>query len=392
MILATRSTQLDRWLHGLDKCYRLHKWLGIAALVGSVAHWVFINWLSWAIALGVMEATNRQRPTGDRPEVGAVQTFFNSQRGTAEMLGEWAFYATVVLIAIALTRRIPYRLFAKIHTLIAVAYLILVYHGVVLMDFEAWFHPIGIVTALLMIGGVIVALLALTRQIGRRRQVGGRIAEIRKFPSMQIMGAEIAINSDWPGHRAGQFAFVTFDKKEGAHPFTIASAWDASAPSITFISKALGDYTERMPSVLSAGDDVTVEGPYGHFTFDDGKDRQIWIGAGIGITPFIARMRHLAMEGDGKQIDLIHVVPEIAPEARALLETDVAAAGIDLHLMRDAEEGRLSGTRLREMVPEWNMASVWFCGPSAFGQALREDLVTHGLHPSDFHQELFNMR
>jgi predicted ferric reductase len=37
-----------------------------------------------------------------------------------------------------------------------------------------------------------------------------------------------------------------------------------------------------------------VEGPYGCFDFEDGQPHQIWIGAGIGITPFVARMKQRA--------------------------------------------------------------------------------------------------
>ena len=37
-------------------------------------------------------------------------------------------------------------------------------------------------------------------------------------------------------------------------------------------------------------------------------------------------------------------------------------------------------------------ASVWFCGPPAFGRALSRDLVAHGLAERHFHQELFQMR
>jgi len=392
MILAMRSPQVDRWLNGLDKSYRLHKWLGITALVMSIAHWLAAKGPKWAVSWGLMERPSRNRPEGGVPDLGAIQSFFNSQRGTAEMVGEWAFYAAVALIAIALIRRIPYRAFAKIHTLIAVAYLALVLHAIVLIDFAAWTQPVGLVTALLMIGGVVAAVLALTRQIGRSRKVPGRITALRRFPSMKVTEVTITLEEGWSGHDAGQFAFVTFDRKEGAHPFTIASAWDPATRSVTFISKALGDYTERLPETLAVGDDAIVEGPYGCFTFDDGKDRQIWIGAGIGITPFIARLKHMAVTPDGKRVDLIHTVHEIAPEPKALLEADAASAGVGLHLMRSREEGLLSGARLREMMPEWSEASIWFCGPAAFGDALRRDLVAHGLSPDDFHQELFNMR
>ena len=37
MILAIRPVWLEPWLGGLDKSYRLHKWLGIAGLVAAIA-------------------------------------------------------------------------------------------------------------------------------------------------------------------------------------------------------------------------------------------------------------------------------------------------------------------------------------------------------------------
>ena len=41
MILATRPLWLEGHLDGLDKMYRLHKWLGIGALIVSTLHWWF---------------------------------------------------------------------------------------------------------------------------------------------------------------------------------------------------------------------------------------------------------------------------------------------------------------------------------------------------------------
>ena len=38
MILAVRPLWPERWLGGLDKMYRLHKWLGIGGLVLAVTH------------------------------------------------------------------------------------------------------------------------------------------------------------------------------------------------------------------------------------------------------------------------------------------------------------------------------------------------------------------
>ena len=78
--------------------------------------------------------------------------------------------------------------------------------------------------------------------------------------------------------------------------------------------------------------------------------------------------------------------------ALARMRADAEAAGIRLHILVDARDGRLSGERLRAAVPRWRESSVWFCGPASFGQALRKDLTAHGLPADAFHQELFEMR
>ncbi|MBK9785269.1 MAG: hypothetical protein IPP59_14435 [Betaproteobacteria bacterium] len=51
----------------------------------------------------------------------------------------------------------------------------------------------------------------------------------------------------WPGHRAGQFLFADFGRTgEGAHPFTIASDWNAKDGTLTLAIKALGDFTNQL--------------------------------------------------------------------------------------------------------------------------------------------------
>lgn len=53
-------------------------------------------------------------PRGQRPPIAnPVEAFLSSLRGTAEGIGEWAFYAAVVLIALALIRVFPYLWFYK---------------------------------------------------------------------------------------------------------------------------------------------------------------------------------------------------------------------------------------------------------------------------------------
>lgn len=114
MWLAARPKWLEPRLDGLDKMYRLHKWLGIAGLVLAVTHWLWAQGAKWMVGWGwLVRPARGQRAQGEAP--GLVEQFFRSQRGLAESLGEWAFYAAVVLIALALIKRFPYRQFVKLH-------------------------------------------------------------------------------------------------------------------------------------------------------------------------------------------------------------------------------------------------------------------------------------
>src|SRR5690606_37790332 len=130
MLLALRPLWPQAWLGGLDKMYRLHKWLGITALVAAILHWLWAKGPKWAVGWGWLEPPVR----GARPAIGnPVAAWLAEQRGFAESVGEWAFYAAVVLIVLALVKRFPYHLFHKTHRLLAVASLVLVFHSVVLM-------------------------------------------------------------------------------------------------------------------------------------------------------------------------------------------------------------------------------------------------------------------
>ena len=389
MVLAVRPKWLERPLNGLDKMYRLHKWLGISALVLGILHWWWAQGTKWMVGWGWLTRPVR---SGSAATLLGAEAWLRSQRGLAETLGEWAFYAAVVLIVLALWKRFPYHLFAKTHRWISVAYLVLVLHAVVLVKFDYWAQPVGWAVALLMVAGTAAALIALSRRIGASRRVRGVIESIIYYPELRVLETAIRMDAGWPGHRAGQFAFATSREEEGAHPYTIASAWSPRESRIVFITKALGDHTKRLRDSLRVGMPVTVEGPYGCFDFEDSRPRQIWIGPGIGITPFIARMKQLAAMPGTQEIDLFHPTADISEEALRKLAADAKAANVRLHVLVSPRDGLLSGERIRVEVPDWESASVWFCGPPRFGEALRADFVAHGLPPARFHQELFEMR
>ena len=396
MVLALRPRWPEGWFGGLDKMYRLHKWLGITGLVAAVVHWLWAQGAKWAVDLGwVARPVRGERPTVEDP----IQSFLLNLRGSAEGLGEWAFYAAVLLIALALTKYFPYRLFYKTHRLLAVAFFVLAYHSAVLVKLDYWTSPVGWALALFLVGGAYAGVIVLLRRVGSGRQVKGRIARLQYYPGVRTLETEVEVPEGWPGHKPGQFAFAMSDASEGAHPYTIASTWRDNVRRITFITKELGDHTKHLAKKLSVGQDVKIEGPYGCFTFDDDCPHQIWVGGGIGITPFVARMKHIAQQAEdlgarpSQTVDLFHTTTDVDENALGRLGSDATAANVRLHVLVDARDGFLNGERIREAVPHWREASIWFCGPPGLGAALRRDFASQGFPVAQrFHQELFAMR
>jgi predicted ferric reductase len=390
MILAMRPTWLEPWLNGLDKMYRLHKWLGITGLAFALTHWWWVQGTRWMTGWGWLIRPPRRQ--GGQRSFGLIEGWLRSQRELSVSLGEWAFYAAVVLIVLALVQRFPYHLFKKTHKWLAVAYFALVYHSVILSRFSYWAQPVGWLLALLMLGGTTAAVLVLLNRVGESRKTQGIIDSLIYDPDLRVLETSVHLQNGWEGHDDGQFAFVTSDKKEGPHPYTVASTWDASERRLVFMIKALGDHTSTLYQSLKVGDAVTVEGPYGYFNFKDGRKRQIWVGGGMGITSFIARTKHLAHTPGEQEIDLFHTTADFSQTAIDQLTADAKAAHIRLHVLVDSRDGLLDANQIRAVVPQWQSSTIWFSGPVAFGRCLRKHLLESGLASSDFHQELFEMR
>ena len=79
-----------------------------------------------------------------------------------------------------------------------------------------------------MLLGSIAAVMSLSGWIGAGRRAAGVITELSRIGA-DVLETQARMDTAWHGHRSGQFALVSFDSREGHHPFTIASAWRGMA-------------------------------------------------------------------------------------------------------------------------------------------------------------------
>jgi len=385
ILLAARPVQVEAALGGLDKYYRLHKWLGIAAVIMAVLHWLVEKAPKWLVELGWLAPQQRG------PGAGPAQRPFADYTDLAAGLGEWAFYLLLVLAVLALWKRFPYHLFFQTHRLMAPVFLALTFHAVVLTPASYWRAPIGLMLIVVLVAAGCAAGLAMAGRIGKSHRFAGEVTDFHRHAGNQVLDVGVKLITAWPGHAAGQFAFLTFARSGQAHPFTISSGW-ANTNHLGFSIKALGDYTNRLPGTIKVGDAVTVEGPYGCFDFRSTGRAQLWIAGGVGITPFIARMEALTISGQHGEVDLIYSTD--TPDAGFIAEIANAAraARLRLHLVDTSQEGFVDLDKLALWIPDWRNADVWFCGPAKFGDSLYRAMRAGSLPASRFHRELFAMR
>lgn len=390
VVLAMRLQSLERWIGGLDKHYRLHKWLGVTGVIAAVVHWLVKVEPKWLVKHGWVPKDTFSTPPGtsgffDRPDP------FHLVRDLAKDAGEWAIYALILLAILALWRRFPYRPFFKTHRLMAGIYLVLVGHAVVLFSKLGWHQPIGYLMGVVLAAGSVSAILSLAGRTGARHRAHGEVTRVVNHADDGIVAVHLRLDASWPGHQPGQFAFVTFDAHEGAHPFSISSVWDADR-EVSFHIKRLGDYTQKLPTTLRVGQSATVEGPYGQFDFEPGDQPQVWVGGGVGVTPFLAKLEQLKSEGTQAPVHFYVCVRQPNSDLIEQIKDWSAQAGVRLTVVASSESATLTGERLRLENPGWAAAHIWFCGPAGFGVALRTDLIQRGLERRRFHQELFEMR
>jgi predicted ferric reductase len=392
VMLALRLSWLDRRI-GLDRVYRLHKWVGIMAAVFALLHWLIRQVPRWLVELGIVA------DPGDRSSEGysQMEIFFYS---TGQTVGEYAFYAIAVLVVIALLQRVPYRIFKKTHRFVPAMYILLAYHGATAQLRERWLAtPAGYVVIALAVVGIAAASIALSRRIGVSRRSKAVVTAVAT--AGRVTTVALAVRDGVLAHTPGQFAFVRFAHDKEPHPFTITTA-SSDGKTLGFAIKSLGDYTNALAGQVNEGQVAEIEGPYGRFTFEAPEKRQAWVAAGIGITPFMSRLEHLAQLAQLAQlanrptsqpIDFWYCTTTVADGAfPADLESLCTRSGVRLHRVVTGSTKRLTAEDLQKALGNFEDVSLWFCGPAAFGRALQTGTCGAGLPESAFHQEDFEMR
>ena len=366
LFLSARPRAVETSFGGLDRMYKLHKYLGVAALLLFIAHFATV-------------------PGGPEEEVAATSAVSDTNGPLEEeeeedlpidLFGLIAMIGFTLLILITLNRKIPYHRWITTHRFMGVFFFVVSVHVfLVLYDGEeiALFSAPGVVLAVLLLAGLAAYFY---------KQFLYRLKEKHRFTLAVVNRLERATEvvlrpkDRMFSFEPGQFVFITMDAAgfREAHPFTISSG--AKEDRLRITMKVLGDYTRRVRNQLAAGAEVAVEGPYGRFNPLKGFDQQVWVAGGIGITPFLSVLRTME-SGHGKTVRLYYCV-RAAREALFFDELKSRSAELDsvtIALVDSDAGARIDAdtieTDLGGALGDW---SYYLCGPRPMVTAVSGEL------------------
>ncbi|GAA3766843.1 hypothetical protein GCM10022240_19050 [Microbacterium kribbense] len=171
------------------------------------------------------------------------------------------------------------------------------------------------------------------------------------------------------------------DARGTRREFSIASAPE-DQPLVRIAFREGGGQAARKPqssykkalAAVEPGQSLAVTGVWGDFVLPrQAGSRILMVAAGIGVTPFVAQLRHLAATGQQRDIVMVYVAPEAAELA---FRPDLEAAGVPvIAFTRDepadlapswrwARGMRLDAAGLQSAVPDIATRHAYVSGPA----------------------------
>ena len=379
-VLSSRARFLEDYFGGLDKMYRIHHRLGQTAFVLLLIH-------------PVAHALRFIPERFDR----ALLFLLPSHEKLAVNLGAYAFWGLVPLMILTLFVKIPYDKWKLSHKFLG---LVLVFGTIHILTIESTRgRPVAVLQNPLlryyMLGlaalGVISFCYKLIVLPLLSRRYMYKVKAVKRF-SDEVLQIELSPRRRRVTFTPGQFVFVTF-YQEGlsreAHPFTICTVPEQKDVELTV--KALGDFTNALHRQLRGGAGAKVEGPYGRFDYRMGSPQQIWIAAGVGVTPFLSWARHIEQAQDSTYQATFYYCVHSRSDAVQFQEFErIAALRVNLQvaLVCSEEQGHLRATDVGNLDDK----DIFMCGPKSFTADLQRQFVQLGVAGDRIHFEDFEFR
>jgi predicted ferric reductase len=415
ILLSTRSRILEDYFGGLDKVYQVHKRIGRWAFFIILLHPLFLALNRLPDISSFLGYMWFQSPQGDRYIWGLN-------------LGVCTLLLMAGLITVTLWIKLPYHIWKKIHEWFGLVLILVIAH-ILVLNADVAAYPL---LRIWIYACLSIAFLSFVYIRFGYRLLGPKYsyALANKEQIGDVLHLTFSPCSTPMDFKPSQFVYLIPEKKgipREPHPYSIACGYNLKSQFKLGI-KMVGDHTRKLAQ-LESGDQVTVFGPYGRFSepFLAAERDCIFIGAGIGITPFLG-MWHVALHSEERipekdaPMVLKHMHPEIiktwkSPRVslfyvcryshEASFDRDIEQEVILSHfhgfsafedrghhfeLYLSSEKGRISAEYIQAKVQaKVKDMNIFLCGPWPMVDSLRKQFMHLGVSQDQIIVEDFNL-
>ncbi|OIJ66843.1 globin domain-containing protein [Streptomyces mangrovisoli] len=207
-----------------------------------------------------------------------------------------------------------------------------------------------------------------------------------------------------PEARAGQYVSLRALMTDGIHQtrqYSLSNAPGDGLRRITVKRVASvaenpeGEVSSLLHGTVRAGDELTLSAPFGDVILDDADTPLLLVSAGIGCTPLVGMLEHLAATGSTRPVRVLHA--DRSPADHALradtrrLVGQLADASAEFWYEQDAEAEPGSNEGLMDLdglgLPV--DADVYLCGALPFMRDVRTQLLKAGVPARTIRYEVF---
>lgn len=370
-VLSARIKIIEDLFGGLDKMYKVHAVTGGSAFILVLLHPLFL------VLKYIPENT------------GLAATYLIPGGHASVDYGIYALIGMILLLIATLYINLKYHHWKLSHKFLGVFFILASVHVFLIRDsvardsiFTGYYIYAGIVSAV----GIIAFVYTLFFKSAKNYMY--KVATVTK-PRQDVYDITLLPIGKRIDYLAGQFAFISFKSKglsREAHPFSFASS--PTDTNIRFVIKADGDYTQKLDAVR-VGDTASVEGPYGRF-FPQKDSDQVWLAAGIGITPFIGMTKSLTGKNKTELYYSVRNKEDII--SLDVFKDAEKTRNFKLIPWVTSEKGRLNVDNMLQLSGSLKGKDFYLCGPKAFKESLIESLIKRGVSRRRIHEEEFSFK
>ncbi|MCX5584571.1 globin domain-containing protein [Streptomyces erythrochromogenes] len=236
--------------------------------------------------------------------------------------------------------------------------------------------------------------------VWREWTVTGRSEETADCATFRIAPAD---GAPAPAHLPGQYVSVQVEMPDGARQirqYSLSGPPGSAVRAITVkrvhgpaAAGPDGEVSNHLHARVHPGHTLRVSAPYGDLVLEDSGAPVLLASAGIGCTPMLSMLEHLAETAYTAPVTVLHAdrSPADHPlraDHRALTHK-LADASARFWYEEEAEPG--DGTGLMDLsdVPVAPGTRAYLCGPLPFMRSVREQLIAKGVPAADIHYEVF---